>query len=70
MRSRSFFFLPILYLVMATIVVMTTVLSGVPTALIIGCTGLLLLSLGILALVTRDRLIKVSERVSERFNIW
>ena len=70
MRSRSFFFLPILYLVLATIVVVTTVLSGVPTALIIGCTGLLLLSLGILALVTRDRLIKVSERVSERFNIW
>ncbi len=70
MRSRSLFFLPIVYLVLATIVVMTTVLSGVPTAMIIGCTGLLLLCLGILALVIRDRLVKVSERVGERFNIW
>lgn len=69
-RSRSFFFLPIIYLVLATIVVMTTVLSGVPTALIIGCTGLFLLGLGILALVMRERLVKVSERVGERFNIW
>ena len=70
MRSRSFFFLPIVFLVLATIVVVVTVLSGVPTAIIIGCTGLLLLGLGVLALLMRERLIKVSERVGERFRIW
>jgi hypothetical protein len=70
MRSRSFFFIPIVYLVLATIVVVLTVLSGVPTALVIGCTGLLLLGVGILALLMHERLLKATERVGDLFRVW
>ena len=41
-------------------------MQGIMTVVLIGCTGLLLLMLGILAVIMRDRL----KQISERFNDW
>ena len=69
-RSRSFVLLPIAFLVLSVVTVAFTVLSGIPTVLIIGCTGLLLLGLGILALLLRERLARVTDRWVGRLDNW
>ena len=69
-RSRSFVFVPVGFLILSVITVALSVLSGVPTALIIGCTGFLLLALGILALALRQRLLEATEAWMERLNNW
>ena len=61
-RSRSLVLAPVAFIVVGVITVVLSVLSGIPTALIIGCTGVLLLALGILALVMRERLVEASGR--------
>lgn len=61
-RSRSFVVAPLVALVIGVVTVALTVLSGLPTALIIGCTGILLLLLGILALLLRERLVHAADR--------
>jgi hypothetical protein len=69
-RSRSFVLLPIVFLVLSVVTVAFTVLSGLPTVLIIGCTGLLLLGLGILALLLRERLARATDRWVGRLDNW
>ncbi len=69
-RSRSFVLLPIVFLVLSVVTVAFTVLSGLPTVLIIGCTGLLLLGLGILALLLRERLTRAADRWVGRLDNW
>jgi hypothetical protein len=69
-RSRSFVLLPIAFLVLSVVTVAFTVLSGLPTVLIIGCTGLLLLGLGILALLLRERLARATDRWVGRLDNW
>jgi hypothetical protein len=54
--------LPIVFLVLGVVTVAFTVLSGLPTASIIGCTGLILLGLGILAFLLREHLVRATDR--------
>jgi len=68
-RSRSFVATPLLALVVGVATVALTVLSGLPTALIIGCTGLLLMLLGILALALRERLAQAADRWGSRLEL-
>ncbi|MBN1429370.1 MAG: HEAT repeat domain-containing protein [Anaerolineae bacterium] len=65
-RSRSLLFVPIAFLILGTGTVAFTILKGVSTAAIIGSTGVVLLMLGILALLMRERL----TRWAEVLNTW
>jgi hypothetical protein len=65
-RSRSLVFTPILFTVLSVLTVMFGLLQGIMTIVMIGCTGLMLLSLGILAVVMRERL----KQIGERFSDW
>lgn len=61
-RSRSLVITSIAFAVLSVM----TVLYGLLEGILIGCTGLILLMLGILAVVLRDRL----KQISERFSAW
>ena len=65
-RSRSLVITPIIFVVLGVMTVVYTALKGISTVLLIGCTGIVLLMLGILAVVLRERLTKIGER----FNDW
>ncbi len=65
-RSRSLVITPILFTVLAVILVMRGLMQGIWTVLLIGCTGLLLLTLGILAVILRERL----KQITEHFSDW
>lgn len=65
-RSRSLVITPIIFAVLAVISVMYGLMQGIWTVVLIGCTGLLLLTLGILAVVLRERL----KQITERFSDW
>jgi hypothetical protein len=69
-RSRSFVIVPIVFSVLGVLGVAFSVLSGLPTALIIGCTGLVLLMLGIVALLLRERLLSMTQALGERLGGW
>jgi hypothetical protein len=69
-RSRSFVIIPIIFSVLGVLGVAFSVLSGLPTALIIGCTGLVLLILGIIALLLRERLLRMTQSIGERLGGW
>jgi hypothetical protein len=69
-RSRSLVLAPILFVVLGVITVALSVLAGIPALILIGCTGLLLLLLGIAALVMREKLLVATNRLSERFSGW
>ncbi len=69
-RSRSLVIAPLFFVVLGVITVTFSVLSGVPTLILIGCTGLLLLILGILALLQRERLLSMSNRLSDQLDGW
>jgi len=62
-RSRSLVITPLIFIVLGVITVVLSVLSGVPTAIIIGCTGLVLLVAGILAVVMRERILAAGDRL-------
>ncbi len=62
-RSRSLVITPLSFIVLGVITVVLSVLSGVPTAIIIGCTGLALLAAGILAVVMRERILAAGDRL-------
>lgn len=64
-RSRSLVITPILFIVLGVITVIYSALKGISTVIVIGCTGIILLLLGILAVVLRERLIKIGERFSD-----
>ena len=65
-RSRSLVITPLVFLVLSVLTVLYGLLQGILTVVLIGCTGFILLMLGILAVIMRDRL----KQISERFNDW
>jgi hypothetical protein len=65
-RSRSLVITPIVFAVLSVLTVLYGLMQGIMTILLIGCTGIILLSLGIFAVIMRDRL----KQISERFNDW
>lgn len=69
-RSRSLVGAPLLFVVLGVITVVIGALSGLPALLLVGCTGFLLLLLGIAALLQRERLLTVTNRLSERLTGW
>jgi hypothetical protein len=65
-RSRSLVITPLVFLVLSVLTVLYGLMQGIMAVVLIGCTGLLLLMLGILAVIMRDRL----KQISERFSSW
>ncbi len=64
-RSRSLVITPLVFLVLSVLTVAYGLLQGILTVVLIGCTGMLLLLLGIFAVIMRDRFKQISERFSE-----
>ncbi|MEJ5241535.1 MAG: hypothetical protein WHS87_10095 [Anaerolineales bacterium] len=64
-RSRSLVFTPILVVVLGVITVIFSVLRGLTTVIMIGCTGILFILLGILAVWQRERLSDLRDRLSK-----
>ena len=69
-RARSFVITPIIFVVVSVITVAFSVLSGMATILMIGCTGTILLGLGVLALLMRERVSKVTADLGEKLGGW
>jgi hypothetical protein len=69
-RSRSLILVPILFSILGVLSVAFSVLAGVNTAILIGCTGLLMILLGVLALLYRDRLLTAGQRLGKSFGSW
>ncbi len=69
-RSRSLILAPILFSILGVVSVAFSVLAGVNTAILIGCTGLLMILLGVLALLYRDRLLTARQRLGKSFGSW
>jgi hypothetical protein len=65
-RSRSLVITPIVFAVLSVVTVLYGLLEGILPVILIGCTGIILLLLGILAVVMRDRV----KKIGERFNDW
>lgn len=65
-RSRSLIIAPIAIVVLATLTILYNALKNLSLVIIIGITGILLLGLGILAVVMRERI----TNLAERFNDW
>lgn len=64
-RSRSLVFTPIGIVVLGVVTVIFSVLRGLATVIMIGCTGILFILLGILAVWQRERLSDLRDRLSE-----
>ncbi|KAA3648071.1 MAG: hypothetical protein DWQ07_03505 [Chloroflexi bacterium] len=69
-RSRSLVITPIVFVVLAVITVMFSALSDLGPLLLIGCTGILLMVFGILALALRGRISQATEKLRERLGGW
>ena len=65
-RSRSLVITPVIFAVLTVFTVIFGLMQGIGTILMIGCTGIILIGLGILAVVMRER-IRV---LGERFTDW
>lgn len=63
-RSRSLVGLPIVMLVLGVTTVMFFILRGLSTVILIGCTGIVMIVVATLAVVLRERLAQVGERLS------
>ncbi|NOT03570.1 MAG: hypothetical protein HOP27_03110 [Anaerolineales bacterium] len=64
-RSRSLTFFPIGFVVLGVVTVVYSALKGVATIFLIGCTGIILLMLGVFAVLARERISKFSEKISD-----
>lgn len=64
-RSRSLTFFPIGFVVLGVITVVLGQLQGIGTIVVIGCAGILLLGLGIIAVILRERIAKLGEKLSD-----
>ena len=64
-RSRSLTFFPIGFVVLGVVTVVYSALKGRATIFLIGCTGILLLMLGVFAVLLRERIAKLSEKLSD-----
>jgi hypothetical protein len=69
-RSRTLVLVPIGFVILGVVTVTLTILKGLPTALIIGCTGMLLLILGIAGLLLRERLVRWVENFKLHLENW
>jgi hypothetical protein len=69
-RSRSFVLVPLPFSVVAVITVAFSLLSGLSTAVVIGCSGVLLLLTGIAALLLRERLMRLTDRLGQSLGGW
>ena len=69
-RSRSLILVRILFSILGVVSVALSVLPGVNTVFLIGCTGLLMILLGVLALLYRDRLLTAGQRLGKSFGSW
>jgi hypothetical protein len=65
MRSRSLVLAPIGFAVLGTITVLYSALRGLSVVVIVGVTGIVLLALGILAVLMRERITTLAERFSD-----
>lgn len=64
-RSRSLTFFPIGFVALGVITVVYGSLKDIGTIFLVGCTGILLLILGVVAVVLRERIAKLGERISD-----
>ena len=65
MRSRSLVIAPIGFAVLGTVTVLYSALKDLSIVLIVGVTGIILLALGILAVLMRERITTLAERFSD-----
>ena len=64
-RSRSLTFFPIGFVTLGVITVVYSALKDIGTIFVIGCTGILLLMFGITAVLMRERIAKLGEKLSD-----
>lgn len=64
-RSRSLTFFPIGFVALGVVTVVYSALKDIGTIFVIGCTGIILLMLGIAAVLLRERIAKLGEKLSE-----
>jgi len=64
-RSRSLTFFPIGFAILGVVTVVYSALKDIGSIFLIGCTGILLLMFGVLAVLLRERISKLSERISD-----
>ena len=69
-RSRTLVLMPIGFAILGVGTVTLTIFKGLPTALIIGCTGILMLVLGIISLLLRERLLQWVENFKLHLENW
>ncbi len=64
-RSRSLFITPLIFLVLGVMTVVFYFLQGLGTVILIGCTGIVMILAGIVAVLLRERISKIGERLSD-----
>ncbi|MCQ3937272.1 MAG: hypothetical protein DPW18_09520 [Chloroflexi bacterium] len=64
-RSRSLTFFPIGFVVLGVVTVVYSALKDIGSIFLIGCTGIILLMLGVIAVLLRERIAKLGETLSE-----
>jgi len=64
-RSRSLILFPIGFVALGVITLINSALEGVGAIFVIGCTGIILLILGVFAVLMRERISKLGERLSD-----
>jgi hypothetical protein len=64
-RSRSLVITPIAFAVLGVVTVIYSALKGLSSVVLIGCTGVVLLMLGIVAVILRERITRLGEQLSE-----
>jgi hypothetical protein len=69
-RSRSLVFTPIFFVLVSVVTVVGHALRGLSTAVLIGVTGILMIGVGTLAVLMRERLLEARTNLSERLSQW
>jgi hypothetical protein len=64
-RSRSLTLFPIGFVALSVVTVVYSALKDIGTIFVIGCTGIVLLMLGVGAVLLRERITKLGEKLSE-----
>lgn len=65
LRSRSLVITPIVFAVVGVITVVYSALKGLSSVILVGCTGIVLLLVGIGAVLLRERITKLGEQLSD-----
>lgn len=64
-RSRSLVITPIAFAVLGVVTVVYSALKGLSSVILVGCTGIVLLLLGITAVILRERITRLGEQLSD-----